>query len=393
MSKRSIFLFVFARQGRETGPGLTKYGYMVIYVEALNFIRILKIMNNIPSKSKAQEKVQFVSALEALVSELPKRSQEIVWGRFGVGGAKAATLEEIGKKFNITRERVRQVIREVCKKVKSKENSPVLAEIRKKIAFTLEANSGIIEERSMLEKLGNGNDAEIGAARFFLECLDDAKSIEIKGVTEKTFASANFKEESWKKNKNRAIEILKEKNSPQEENSLFEEFSKKEEFKDVDKKKFFDFISVSLEIKKNTFGKWGLSEWKEIKPKGTKDKAYLVLKEKGEPMHFKEIAEGIDKSGLNKKKTHPQTVHNELIKDKKFVLVGRGIYALSEWGYKKGTVKDVLEDILDKNPKGLKKDEVISEVLKVRQVKKSTIVINLNNFFKKNKEGFYCLKK
>ncbi|HAV11549.1 MAG TPA: hypothetical protein DCX32_03320 [Candidatus Moranbacteria bacterium] len=109
-------------------------------------------------------------------------------------------------------------------------------------------------------------------------------------------------------------------------------------------------------------------------------------------MHFKDIAEEIDKSGLNKKKTHPQTVHNELIKDKKFVLVGRGIYALAEWGYEKGTVKDVLEDILKKYPAAMTREEIIKEVLKVRQVKKSTVIINLNNYFKKTKEGKYTSK-
>jgi DNA-directed RNA polymerase delta subunit len=102
----------------------------------------------------------------------------------------------------------------------------------------------------------------------------------------------------------------------------------------------------------------------------------------------------IDRHGLQKgkKKTHPQTVHNELIKDKRFVLVGRGTYALSEWGYKRGTVKEVLEEILRKHSRPMKRGDIIKKVLEVRQVKKSTIVINLNTFFAKIDKDTYALK-
>ena len=349
------------------------------------------------SKSANNEKnskgVSFIGALENIISNLPQRSQEIIWSRYGIDGTGVATLEEIGRKFGITRERVRQVIREVCKKVKARSQSSVLSEVREKIMFTLSSNDGIMEEEKLLSALGNADRKQKGAARFFLECLNEVEEFEIRNITEKSFRMPGFDEAGWKNVKNEVVEILKKKNSPLTEKSLFEEFSKTEIGKNIDKGMLFNYLAVSTEIKRNTFGKWGLSKWKEVNPKGTRDKAYLVLKENGEPMHFKDIASEIDKSGLNKKKTHPQTVHNELIKDKKFVLVGRGIYALAEWGYEKGTVKDVLEDILKKHAEAMTREEIIKEVLKVRQVKKSTVIINLNNYFKKTKEGTYSIKK
>ena len=119
----------------------------------------------------------------------------------------------------------------------------------------------------------------------------------------------------------------------------------------------------------------------------------MIIKEFGKPLHFRDIAKKIDQYRLNKKKTHPQTVHNELIKDKNFVLVGRGIYALVEWGYKKGTVKDVIEEIIKNSSKALNRKEILEKVLTVRQVKESTIVINLNNYFSKSKNGTYSIKK
>jgi len=346
-------------------------------------------MNNISKTSKKEEKISFISVVDDIISDLPQRSQEIMRKRYGIIGSEAATLEEIGREFGITRERVRQVIREVCKKVKARAGAPLLSRVKNKIIFTLESNSGIMETEKILEEIGGKDKNQKGAVRLFLDCLESVQEFEIKGVTEKSFVLAGFDREEWARVKNEIMEILRKQDSPMDEKSLFNQFSKTLLGDKIGKEKLSNFLAVSREIKKNTFGKWGLFGWKEVSPKGTRDKAYLILKEKGAPMHFKDIAEEIDKSGLNKKKTHPQTVHNELIKDRKFVLVGRGIYALAEWGYERGTVKDVLESILKKSSKTMSKDEIISEVMKVRQVKKSTIVINLNNYFKKTREGKY----
>lgn len=349
-------------------------------------------MNNNLNIAKSNKNGAFVEALQLAISQLPERSRKVIWERYGVDGAGTKTLEEIGKKFGITRERVRQIIREVCKKVKAKSKSAILSEISKKIIFTLEQNGGIMKEESLLKELSGKNEKQKGAAKFFVECLDDIVSYEIKGITEKIYVLSGFNFDFWKGIKNEVLAILKVRSFPVGEDELFDEFSKKKIGANVSKEKLFNYLSVSLEVKRNIFGKWGLSKSSEITPKGTRDKAYLVLKESEKPMHFKDIAKKIDSYGLNKRKTHPQTVHNELIKDEKFVLVGRGIYALSQWGYKKGTVKDVLEEVLRGKNKGMEKDDVIKEVMKVRQVKQSTVIINLNNYFKKTKEGKYVIK-
>ncbi len=346
-------------------------------------------MNKVNGRAENGKNFSFVEILENLLTNLPQRSREIVWSRYGISGSGVATLEEIGKKFNITRERVRQVIREVCKKVKVKSETPELLQVNDKITFTLDSNSGIMEVENLLSVLGGEDKKQKGASRFFLDCLDNSQEFEIKGVTEKAFMLPGFNYDKWVNIKNEIVEILKGKKSPVSEKVLVDEFFKIKKFEKIEKKLLINYLAISKEVKKNTFGKWGLAKWKEVNPKGTRDKAYLILKENNSPLHFKQIAEKIDKSGLNKKKTHPQTVHNELIKDKKFVLVGRGIYALAEWGYKKGTVKDVLEDVLRKSPNNTTREQIISEVLKVRQVKKSTVIINLNNYFKKTKDGRY----
>ena len=107
-------------------------------------------------------------------------------------------------------------------------------------------------------------------------------------------------------------------------------------------------------------------------------------------MHFREVAETINE--LFDHKAHVATTHNELIKDPRFVLVGRGLYALTEWGYTAGVVKDVLREILaEEGP--LSREEIIDKVRKERYVKDNTILVNLQdtNLFRKLSNGTFAL--
>ena len=344
------------------------------------------------AKKTQAEKGFFSGALDEIIGDLSVRSQEIIFSRYGLGGDGALTLEEIGGKYTITRERVRQVIREALKKVREKHDHPQFIKVKDTVILAITKNSGIISKKKLLKVLGQEDLAEQAAVHFFLECINQIKSHEVKGELAFSYSLSDFNLEHWRKTKNATLAVLKREKNPLTGDELFK-FAVGELESNLSKDHFVYHLEISQEIKQNNFGKWGAIKWKEISPKGTREKAYLILKEAGKPLHFKEIANKIDKHHLNKKKTHPQTVHNELIKDGNFVLVGRGIYALSEWGYQKGTVKDVIKEIISKNSKSLSREEILKKVLEVRQVKKSTIVINLNNFFAKSKEGLYSIKK
>lgn len=150
------------------------------------------------------------------------------------------------------------------------------------------------------------------------------------------------------------------------------------------------YLSISKLIKQNPYGEFGLVTWPSIKPRGVKDKAYAVLAKSGKPMHFREVAGAISKSGWSPKRAHPQTVHNELIKDPRFVLVGRGLYALTEWGFEPGTVSDVITGVLKIAKKPLSKDDITKRVLAQRFVKPNTVFLNLQNkaLFRKTGEGY-----
>lgn len=157
---------------------------------------------------------------------------------------------------------------------------------------------------------------------------------------------------------------------------------------------FQNYVSISKKFDKNVFGDFGLKEWPEIEPKVIRDKSYLVLKKKQQPLHFSKIANEIGEMGIDENPAHVQTVHNELIKDNRFVLVGRGIYGLKEHGYEGGTVKEVIEKILD-NQGPLHSEEVVKLVNQKKILKENTILLNLQNKdnFKRLDDGRYHIKE
>lgn len=332
----------------------------------------------------------FVKAMKSLLEPFPKRAQEIVMERYGLRGEGDKTLEEIGDQFNVTRERVRQIIREVVKKVKEKSQSTLLDEAKRKIVFTIQEKSGIMREAELVAVLSLGDKKEMGAIRFFIDLSVEVDADKVSGELAPSLMLRNFKMTEWKEIKDKVKEILGKEKVLLTDQKLMAKIGG---FKELSQKKLFDYLAVSEEVKKNQFGNWGLASSEEVSPKGTREKAYLVLKEGKKPRHFREIAALIDKFKLNKRQTNPQTVHNELIKDDRFVLVGRGIYALKEWGYQSGTVKDLLEDILKESMTPIAKEEILARLLKMRQVKKSTIVINLNNFFARVGKDAYTIRK
>lgn len=335
----------------------------------------------------------FFAALSSFSESLTPRTKDIVWARFSLGGGDAKTLEEIGKSYGITRERVRQILSGAFSSVKQKREDARFREVASRIEEALRERSGILTVADLFSTLAGDSREERGSLSFFLECLRSVKEEKETSRRERVFAVAGFPFEEWDAVHAVAEAALVGADHAQDEDELFARAKKSG--LTVDRKTFFDYLAVSSTIRKNAFGRWGSADSSEVKPRGTREKAYLILKMNGSPLHFKEIARRIDESGLQKRgrATHPQTVHNELIKDKKFVLIGRGLYALSEWGYTRGTVREVLQDILKKSAAPMRRDDILAEVFRIRQVKRSTVIINLNAFFEKVGKDEYTVKR
>lgn len=315
---------------------------------------------------------------EELLAVLPERTRDIISRRFGLFGKKRETLEAVGKSHGITRERVRQIERDGIRKIKKSVDkySDVLLSLRNK----MEEFGGVRKEDSFLEELTKDND-EKNYVVFLLNI--DEKFSRVYESPKRYVVWVTEKEKLDK-----AEKIIKEICSIfEKEKKLFSAEELKEKLEeDIDINQLLFIIETSKEIGANKKGKLGLYKWPDVNPKGIRDKVYLALKEAKKPLHFKEIASSLGE------KTNPQTTHNELIKDPSFVLVGRGVYALAEWGYVPGEVKEVIRKILKKEG-ALYKDEIITHVAKQRIVKKNTIIQNLSNkkYFIRTPDGKYTI--
>jgi hypothetical protein len=331
-------------------------------------------------------------SVKRLLSVLGDRSKDVITSRFGLGNdTKRMTLEAIGKKYKITRERVRQIenysIVNIRKSKEYAKEKAVFDELRK---IVTELGS-VISEEALLKHLSKDKSTQ-NQIHFLLVVGDEFS----KDKEDEEFKHRWTVDKDLSKKVHQAIRDLYTKLSDDEillESDMIDKFL--EHLKDVsDKYKNQEIAKRWLELSKlidrNPLGEWGKTGSSNINAKGMRDYAYLVIRRHGSPIHFREVAKLI--TDLFKKKAHVATTHNELIKDPRFVLVGRGLYALSEWGYMSGVVKDVIKNIIEKNGP-LTKDEIIKKVLKERYVKENTIMVNLQNpkFFKKSKDGKYSV--
>lgn len=341
-------------------------------------------MTNIQFKPKQTTK--------RLLSVLPDRAREVLIKRYGLGkNTEKMTLDSIGKLYGITRERVRQIENYALTNIRKSDAYKSEKMVFTELETLIHSLGGIVVEEDFLGH--TSKDKELQNHIHFILVIGD--------VFKKRKEDDEFKHR-WHVNEEVAKQVedsLRKLYSGLSDDDLLpeseivskflghlESVSEKYKNQEIVKR----WLSLSKSLGKNAMGEWGVASSSNIKTKGMRDYAFLVIRKHGSPIHFKEVAKQITQ--VFKKKAHIATTHNELIKDKRFVLVGRGLYALKEWGYMSGVVKDVIRSILEKYGP-LTKEEIVEKVMKERYVKENTIMVNLQNqkHFKKSKEGKYEL--
>ncbi len=332
--------------------------------------------------------------VKRLLLSLPERSRVVLESRFGLGAStERVTLEAIGKRYGITRERVRQI------------ENHALAALKKSPAF-MQAEGAFNELERIIDSLGGvvceddllnfmTKDKSMQNHIYFLLVLGDP--FKYRKEDDETNRCWYVDQELASKVENALKNLYGGLNDEDliPEGEMIDRFLK--ELQNINDKHrnqevLKRWLSISKSIGKNPLGEWGQASSQNVKTKGVRDFAYLAVKKHGNPLHFREVANMIEK--MFDRKAHVATTHNELIKDPRFVLVGRGMYALREWGYTEGVVRDVVREVLRKMGP-MSKDQIIAAVLKERHVKPGTIVVNLQNqkYFKRAKDGKFSLVK
>lgn len=319
------------------------------------------------------------------------REKEIINRRFGLT-QKKETLEQIGERLNITRERVRQLEKAALIRLKiaaEKGNIEHLPEIEKVIIRNLAETGRISKTKNLVEKCieSEPTEQQIFNFLFIAEISNKLILVQENDKYHSAIANAEYSDEKKiKKSIDEIVNIIKKAKSPMTLDQLDSEL----EYEHPNQISAIASISKSLATLN---GLWGLEKWPAVNPKNIRDKIFVVLETKKEPMHFSEIAEEIRKSDFSRKDVTTQAIHNELIKDKRFVLIGRGIYALDNWGFKKGTVADTIAAVLKEAGEPLYRDEIVKRVLEKRKVKETTVLLNLQSKkeFKRVAKATYTL--
>ncbi len=332
-------------------------------------------MNN-PSNN--EPKIDLKNSVNEILSTIDQeREREIITRRFGLYDRRE-TLEQIGELLGITRERVRQLEKAIL--------------IRLKMA----AENGKIQSVSNIEKIIIRNLTDLGRTARIQDLADDllkktsdqrerahvafvaalSPNLAIVEENDNYHHSVGIREYGDEKKIRGQVDVIVDVIKKHGEPLTIEQLHEKLSYEHPNYVRGLASVSKSLAHLKDS---WGLLKWPTVNPKNIRDKIFVILTENEKPMHFSEIAGSIKDSSFKRKDVTTQAIHNELIKDSRFVLIGRGIYALSSWGFNRGTVSDIIADVLKNSSEPLHRDEIVKRVLASRQVKETTILLNLQS--------------
>lgn len=342
------------------------------------------------------------AVVQSVLNLLTQKESQVLIKRFGLSGNPKQTLEIIGNELQVTRERIRQIERQAITNIKENDAfKEIMKPVEHVVLSVVHQHGGVMTMDMLAEELLTHQHANLehrAALHFVLSQLLSDKIEHVR--THKAF------EPSWKMHVasedliESAVKVLTEILTKLEQPQPFETVAN--EFRKTDlygthADHFTDpvitsYLHVSNAIGKNAFDEYGLAHWGQINPKRMHDRVYIILKKEGKPLHFEDIATRITE--VFGKKAYPPTVHNELILNDEYVLVGRGLYALKEWGYQEGVVSDIIDTVLNDNENALTRDEIVENVLKQRMVKKNTVHLALTNTnrFTKQEDGRYSKK-
>jgi hypothetical protein len=319
--------------------------------------------------------------LEEMFMVLTTKEKDVIVQRFSLDNRPRRTLESIGQKFSVTRERIRQIEKIALGKLRRTVQTTKLNMVNDFANEVIIENGGVLLEKKLvaaiLNKLGSDDAVDAHIIKLALNINQGLNKIEKTNIYEPFWISKELDMAVVDSVVNTGIKILKKKSEVMTDLKFAGAIrqvlaSKLDGYSDP---MIVATMEVDKRVKRIDEG-FGLMEWRHINPRSIRDKAYIVLKVAKKPLHFVEIANKISEAGFDKKVVTVQAVHNELIRYDQFVLVGRGLYALREQGYSKGTVAEVIEALLlEKSP--MTKQEIIEGVLKQRHVKKGTISLNL----------------
>ena len=340
-----------------------------------------------------------VRSFEEILISLSEKEKNVIERRVWLKWEKE-TLQSIWNSFSptITRERVRQIEESGIRKIWRIIKASILTDIQEKGIEFVKMSWGLASRDSLvnylIKELNLEKDINKGVLETIVQSDFDILKSKQKLGCKIYFYLSKISRYNVDVIHKEAIKVLKKKKDVIEKEELFKIVSENlNDLRGISAPLVGSVLELFDDIIFWEDNLVWLTKWKILNPKTLKDKAVYILKKEWTPMHFVDIANKIIEVLEDNVKIN--TIHNELIRNEDFVLIGRGIYALREWWFKPGTVLDVISSILEKRNEPMSTEEIVKEVLKIRDVKETTIYMNLQNrqVIERVWRNFYQLKQ
>lgn len=130
-------------------------------------------------------KINLSGAIDDIFIVLTDKEKEIIVRRFSLDNKPKDTLERIGERFQVTRERVRQIEENALKKLRRTIDSTELENIIKMAAKVLKESDGAMTEDALISRLltyTNNGEIDWHIIRLALSIDEDIIPIRLKKV-------------------------------------------------------------------------------------------------------------------------------------------------------------------------------------------------------------------
>lgn len=317
------------------------------------------------------------------------KEQLVLVRKFGLlTDGKEIPLQRIGKDYNLTRERVRQIEAQALMRVRRlMVGTPIYIDLIEDAKKILREEGGLLVEDMLVSKIINLKKYDFSRQEIKLILVSDFditylkrnkyfnKCFYIDPLFEDFLTVVALHTQDYFAQRAQSIDVyeyaqyLKDIYAKQYDHITF---LKKDEF-------YLNFFS-SLRNVKMFDGKIGTPDFVDVYPKTIKLKILYTMRRHNQPIHFQELPAKIMEY-FPQKVIKVNTVHNELVKNNDyFVNLGLGLYGLKEWGFKGGTVVDIIVRIFQQYKRPMSVKEISKELLKEKMVSPNTILLNLQKY-------------
>ena len=348
--------------------------------------------------------------IENMLARLPERQQGVIADRYGLWDGIAETLQDIGDKLGVTRERIRQIEATGLRRLRrvfghQAVKDFVLQKLSIYLASEPDKTCGILSEDEAAAALADDCSAEEAAlAASFLQDLDaPGQSVFARHLIEVEpgiYCTENGVAAECRVLLELIESTLQQHQKPLSERRLYDDLANRSAGPLTPRQvaRIGRLLAISPSVMRLRNGTIAFSKWTEFRRRDSTSLVEATLRLLGRPGHFREITQKIGSLFRDAGSVNERTIHNAIIREqRKFVWVKSGTYGLAAWGLKRPPfIKDRLVELLSESLYPLPFWHLKEKVLEVCNCREDSVRMTLDlnpRLFKKFEGDQYGLRK